>query len=92
MTEHNTLTETDIAERAAFLATCDAGERADAESVFRLIDEHANRPTVIPPSYDALTAEVYNILTDFTDRDTIAPPPSRQMDLELACAGLDLTW
>ncbi len=36
-----TLTETDLAERADFLASCDADERAEAEEIFRLIDEAA---------------------------------------------------
>ncbi len=51
-----------------------------------------NRPTLVPASYDALEAEVYNLLEDITERDTIAPPPSSQITLELACAGLEVEW
>ncbi len=48
--------------------------------------------TIIPASYDALTEEVYNLLSPITDRDTIEPPPSGQLTLELACAGVDIDW
>lgn len=40
MTNPN-LTEQDLTDRAEFLASCDADERAEAEEVFRLIDESA---------------------------------------------------
>jgi hypothetical protein len=51
-----------------------------------------NTPTIIPASYDALEAEVYNLLSDITERDTMAPPPSSQLTLELACAGVEVEW
>jgi hypothetical protein len=45
--------------------------------------------TLVPPSYDALTAEAYHLLPDVCDRDTELPPPSVQLTLELECAGLE---
>ncbi len=38
-----TPTETDLTDRAEFLASCDEDERAETEEVFRLIDEAAAR-------------------------------------------------
>jgi hypothetical protein len=51
-----------------------------------------NTPTIIPAAYPALEAEVYNLMSDITERDTIAPPPSSQLTLELACAGVEVEW
>ncbi len=51
-----------------------------------------NTPTLIPPSYPALEAEVYHLLAPITERDTYAPPPSSQLTLELACAGVEVEW
>jgi len=48
--------------------------------------------TLVPASYDALECEVYTLLSDFTDRDTMQPPPSVQIGLELECAGLEVEW
>jgi hypothetical protein len=47
--------------------------------------------TVIPPSYDALTSEAYLACTYIDERETEIPPPALQLDLELACMGLE-TW
>ena len=46
------------------------------------------RITLIPASYPELEREAYLALD--LERETIAPPPSSQLTLELACAGLDV--
>lgn len=51
-----------------------------------------NSPTLIPSAYPALEAEVYNLMAEFADRDTMSPPPSSQIGLELQCAGLEVEW
>lgn len=42
--------------------------------------------TLVPPSYPALEAEVYALLEEITDRETLIPPASVQVGLEIACA------
>ena len=49
----------------------------------------ASAPTIVPPSYPALEAELYHLADDITERDTELPPPSTQLTLELECAGLE---
>jgi hypothetical protein len=46
--------------------------------------------TIVPPAYPALEAEFYHLLDEVTDRITDIPPPSSQMGLELACAGVEV--
>jgi hypothetical protein len=68
------------------------GLKAEPGRTFISIMPKHNTPTIIPASYPALEAEVYNLMNDITERDTIAPPPSSQLTLELECAGVEVEW
>jgi hypothetical protein len=48
------------------------------------------RDTLVPASYPELVDEQWVSLCGEEARQTLLPPSSRQMSLELECAGLDV--